>query len=154
MTYRFTTSHFPSLVGFDRLFDELDRMVDIGKQPSYPPYNVKKTDDTHYQIDFAVAGFSKEDIDLEVKDSVLTVSAKRKETENDGAFYLHRGLANRAFNTSFTLAENVEVEGASIENGILKIALKHNIPEEKRVKKIEIGESLKTISTPQLLTEE
>ena len=124
-------------VGFDNLFDQLNRTFANSKTDgNYPPHNVVKLDDTHYVIEVAVAGFSEDEIDVELKDNILTVKgeqAKKEEVE-----YLHKGISARNFTRTFPLAEHIEVRGATVKNGILAIALEQIVPEENKPKKIAI----------------
>jgi len=124
-------------IGFDNLFSELNRNFANGKSDNYPPHNVIRLDDQHHVIEIAVAGFAESEIDVELKDSVLTVRGEqaKKETEVE---YLHKGLSTRNFERTFRLADNTEVKGATIKNGILVIALEHIVPEEQKAKKIAI----------------
>lgn len=138
--YTISTFDLPTLhrsaVGFDRLFDELSRNFMNSKTDNYPPHNIVKVDETHYAIQLAVAGFSEGDIDIEYKENVLTIKGEQK--KKDEQEYLHRGISARTFTRHFTLADNVEVKGATIVNGILAISLEHIVPEEKRPQKIAI----------------
>ncbi|HUO90699.1 MAG TPA: Hsp20 family protein [Rhizomicrobium sp.] len=127
--------YFRSTVGFDHLFNMLDQAVDAGN--GYPPYNIERTDETHYVISVAVAGFSDKDLNVEVKDGVLTVTGKRDEAPRQT--YLHQGIAGRAFERRFQLAEHVEVRAAKLENGLLHIDLERVIPEEKKPRRIAIN---------------
>lgn len=158
MTIRFTTHQLPQLaswVGFDRMFDELEKATErTMKSIGYPPYNVKKLDDEHYVIEMAVAGFSKTDIDVTMKDGQLVIKGEVKTDPNDE--YIYKGIAERAFERQFTLADSVVVKNASMVNGMLKVWLEHFIPEEKKPRKIEIDETseLKTVrNEKQFLTE-
>lgn len=139
--YSFSTFDLPTLhrhaIGFDRMFEELNRTFANSKSENYPPYNVVKLDDAHYVVEVAVAGFNDEELDVELKDGVLTVSGERAKQE-DTPEYLHRGISARSFVRRFTLAENVEVRAANVKNGILSVALEHVVPEEKKPKKISI----------------
>ncbi|MBL6854368.1 MAG: Hsp20 family protein, partial [Alphaproteobacteria bacterium] len=126
---------FRSTVGFDQLFNRLEQAVDAGN--GYPPYNIERTDETHYVISVAVAGFGEKDLNVEVKDGVLTVTGKREETEPKQG-YLYQGIAGRAFERRFQLAEHVEVRAAKLENGLLHIDLERVIPEEKKPRRIAI----------------
>ena len=140
-----TTPNFRSFVGFDGLFDELEKVSNF-KENTYPSYNIEKTGDQSYEITIALAGFRENQLNLEVERSVLTIS-----TINDDARevrnYLHKGIAMRAFTKQFRLAENVEVENASFENGLLAVKLHKNIPEADLPRKIEINNNRKTLST-------
>jgi molecular chaperone IbpA len=125
---------FRTTVGFDRLLDLLDQ---DGGAPGYPPYNIERSDENHYRVTLAVAGFAEKDLDVEVRDGVLTVEGKR-DAEAKSA-YLHQGIAGRAFQRQFQLAEHVEVATARLENGLLHIELERRVPEEKKPRKIVIG---------------
>src|SRR5215469_5344915 len=134
--------YFRSTVGFDHLFNMLDQAVDAGN--GYPPYNIERTDETHYVISVAVAGFAEKDLTVEVKDGVLTVTGKREEAPKLN--YLHQGIAGRAFERRFQLAEHVEVRAAKLENGLLHVDLERVIPEEKKPRRVAINATeLKTI---------
>ena len=125
-------------VGFDRMFDRLFDEVHTSSS-NYPPYNIVKTDDTHYAIEIAVAGFSKDDIEIETKENTLNIrSLEKKEELVDDTTYLHKGISNRAFKRSFTIADDVVVKGASYENGMLTVSLERIIPEEKQPRLIKI----------------
>ena len=126
---------YRSSVGFDRLFDLLEQAVETA--PGYPPYNIERTDDTHYRITVAVAGFAEKDLGVEVRDGVLTVTGKREDQEKQS--YLHQGIAGRAFERRFQLADHVEVRDAKLENGLLHIALERVVPEEKKPRRIAIN---------------
>ena len=136
---------YRSTVGFDRLFSRLDGIV--GQEPkTYPPYNIEKVGDNAYRVSIAVAGFSNDDIVIEAKENSLTVKgAKAQETEDKTREFLHRGIAERAFELRFQLAEYVEVAGATLENGLLHIELKRELPESKKARQIAINGGSKTI---------
>jgi len=127
---------FRSTVGFDRLFDMLDRSAE--QSQGYPPYNIERTDENHYRISIAVAGFGEKDLAVDVNNGVLTVAGKREEQADKQAF-LYQGIAGRSFERSFQLAEHVEVRGARLENGLLHVDLERVIPEEKKPRKIAIN---------------
>lgn len=128
---------FRSAIGFDRLADALEsaRRVDSN---GYPPYNIELTGEDQYRISMAVAGFGPEDLELEVRENKLTVSGKKNEELADRRF-LHRGIANRAFERVFELADHVRVEGADVVNGLLHIDLLREIPEAMKPRRIPIG---------------
>ena len=136
-TYDFSP-FYRSTVGFDRLFNRLDGLV--GQEAkTYPPYNIEKLGDNAYRISIAVAGFGADEIAIEAKENSLTVKgAKSPESEEKAREFLHRGIAERAFELRFQLAEYVEVSGASLENGLLHIELKRELPESKKARTIEI----------------
>jgi len=140
------TLDFPNLanqlhrhsIGFDQMFDQLNRTFANSKADgNYPPHNVVKLDDNHYAIELAVAGFNEDEIDVELKDNVLTVKGEQSKTETE-VEYLHKGISTRNFVRTFPLAEHIEVRGAKVKNGILAIALEQVIPEEQKPKKIAI----------------
>jgi molecular chaperone IbpA len=135
------TPLFRSTVGFDRLADMLDSVAQFDNGVAYPPYNIERADETHYRISLAVAGFAEKDLNVEVKEGVLTVQGKReseKEPPRD-KHYLYQGIAGRSFERRFQLAENVEVKGAQLENGLLHIDLERLVPEEKKPRRIAIS---------------
>ncbi len=126
-------------IGFDQIADMMDRVLtnDVA-QPSYPPYNIEKTDADTYRISVAVAGFSEDDLSVEVKENSLVVAGKKSADDKDRT-YLHRGIATRAFERRFALADHVRVSGASHENGMLHIDLKREVPEALKPRRIEIS---------------
>lgn len=132
---------YRATVGFDQIADMMDRVLsnDVSTQ-TYPPYNIEKTADDAYRISIAVAGFADEDLSVDVKEQALVVSA-RKADEADDRTYLHRGIATRAFERRFHLADHVRVEGASHENGMLHIDLVREVPEALKPRRIEIARS-------------
>jgi molecular chaperone IbpA len=136
---------YRSTVGFDRLFNRLDSLV--GQEAkTYPPYNIEKVGDNAYRISIAVAGFSNGDIAIESKENALSIKgAKPAEGEDSKREFLHRGIAERAFELRFQLAEYVEVAGASLENGLLHVELKREIPESKKSRQIPINGETKTL---------
>jgi len=126
-------------IGFDQLFEQMERTFANSRgNDNYPPHNVVKLDDTHFVVEVAVAGFKQDEIDVELKDGVLVVKGEKAKVEDVKPEYLHKGISARNFTRSFSLAENVEVRGATVENGILAVALELVIPEEKQPKKIAI----------------
>ena len=131
------TPLYRSTVGFDRVFDLLDSM---GKAETggYPPYNIERLDENDYRITLAVAGFSDEELDVELHENTLTVTGSRKD-DDDGRTFLYQGIAGRSFQRRFQLAEHVEVAGASLVNGLLNIELKREIPESAKPRKIDIS---------------
>ena len=136
---------FRSTVGFDRLFDLIDSYAE--QSQGYPPYNIERSDETHYRITLAVAGFAEKDLNAEVREGVLCVTGKRDEPEtSEGKGFLYQGIAGRAFERRFQLAEHVEVREAKLENGLLHIDLERVIPEEKKPRQVPINApALKTI---------
>ena len=125
-------------IGFDNLFNELNRNFANSKADNYPPHNVIRLDDQHHVIEIAIAGFEEDEIDVELKDSVLTIKGEKKQHLQEGQEFLHRGISSRDWERTFRLADNTVVQGATVKNGILSIALEHIVPEEKKPKKIAI----------------
>lgn len=145
-------------VGFDEQFTQLAKLHnDLTKNiPNYPPYNIKKTGENTYTIELAVAGFGKQDIEIEIDDGILTIKGSN---EIDKDNYIHRGIANRNFTRSFVLNDEVKVQNAHLLNGMLKIILERITPEHNKPKKIDISEEPSTVSefaagNKQLLQEE
>jgi molecular chaperone IbpA len=131
---------YRATVGFDQIADLMDRVLanDVS-QPGYPPYNIEKTEDDAYRISIAVAGFSDDDLTVEVKEGALIVSARKANDDAEGRTFLHRGIATRAFERRFTLADHVRVTGAVHENGMLHIDLVREVPEALKPRRIEIA---------------
>ena len=126
----------PYAVGYDKLFDNLSRYVDNNvSSTGFPPYNIRKEGDYHYVIEMALAGFSKEDIEIEVADGTLSVRSDKKD---DVADNLYRGISFRKFNRKFTLSDDIVVNDASLDNGMLTINLERVVPEEKKPRLIEV----------------
>ena len=135
------TPLFRATVGFDRMADLMDRVLATETvQPTYPPYNIEKTDENAYRITVAVAGFTADELSVEVKDSALVIAARKAEGE-DARTYLHRGIATRAFERRFHLADHVRVTGATHADGMLHVDLIREIPEALKPRRIEIARS-------------
>jgi len=141
------TPFYRSTVGFDRLFSLLDNMAHPDQGQSYPPYNIERTGDDSYRISMAVAGFAENEIQIEVKQNSLSVSAEKEAAENENREVLFQGIAARSFERKFQLADHVEVREASLENGLLHIDLVREIPEAMKPKKIAIGKSVPQIES-------
>lgn len=135
------TPLYRSTVGFDRMASMLDQIMSgDAAAPSYPPYNIEKTGEDSYRITLAVAGFGEDDLTVEVRDQVLTVTARKAQTEADkGRTYLHRGIAERGFERRFQLADHVRVTGAELANGLLHVDLVREVPEALRPRTIAIA---------------
>ncbi len=132
---------YRATVGFDQIADLMDRALSADpSQSTYPPYNIEKTDDDRYRISIAVAGFSEADLSVEVRENALIVSAKKTSDEGERKF-LHRGIATRAFERRFTLADHVQVTGATNSEGMLHIDLTREVPEALKPRRIEIQTS-------------
>jgi molecular chaperone IbpA len=132
---------YRSTVGFDRLFSLVDQLAGHdGGSPGYPPYNIERTGENNYRITVAVAGFGEGDLSLEVKENTLTIRGEHQATSSeDKGETLYRGIAARAFERVFQLADYVQVKGASLENGLLHVDLVREIPEAKKPRQIPIG---------------
>lgn len=143
-----TTSLFPrnAFVGFDSMFDEMNRALNSATD-NYPPSNILKTSEHNYLVELAVAGFAQEELDVEVVERTLTVRGKH---EDRGREYIHKGISTKKFEKKFRLSEYVEVVGANLKDGILSIALKVIVPDEKSPRKIKIGS---VVANPELLVE-
>ena len=144
------TPLYRTMVGFDRMANMIDQASRLDGTQGYPPYNIERVDEDAFAIEIAVAGFTEDDLDLETKEGTLTVAGKRGESEDgEGRNYLHRGIAQRSFIRRFQLADHVIVTGASLDHGVLRIDLVRELPETKKPRKIEIGETAK--SEPKLI---
>ena len=135
---RVTTLNLPefhrSILGMDRLMNDFNRLDNSG----YPPYNIESIGEDKYQITLALAGFKREDLTIIVKEGLLTIEGKKDEIEQEGREFIHRGIANRAFQRQWKLAEYVEVVDATMEDGLLYVLLERQVPEEKQPKTIAI----------------
>lgn len=130
---------YRATVGFDRIADLMDRVLSADvAQPTYPPYNIEKTDENAYRISLAVAGFSGAELSVEVKDGALVIAARKAEDET-AKTYLHRGIATRAFERRFALADHVKVSGATHADGMLHIDLVREVPEALKPRRVEIA---------------
>jgi len=135
----------PVTIGFDNVFDHFERMFDDDFRtlsvPNFPPYNIVKTGKNTYDVELALAGYSKKDIDVSLEEGVLTIKsikdADEKEVE-DNEGILHKGIAKRYFSKSFTIADDVEVKGAELKDGLLKVSLERIVPESKKPRTIEV----------------
>ena len=142
------TPLYHSTLGFENLFNEVERMLEATTEKtnhSFPPHNIVKVDDYHYVVELAVAGYSKDEIDITVDDGHLIVKGNKDEKNAELAdiTYLHKGIGLRAFTKTLKIADTVEVHGAEYKDGILRIGLENVIPENKKPRKIEIGKELK-----------
>jgi len=138
------TPVFRSSVGFDRmarLMDHAMRATEAANNaPAYPPYNIEKLSDDDYRISMAVAGFGEDDLDIQVENGTLTITGKQEKVESDeGKTYLHRGIATRAFERRFDLADHIRVVSAEIENGLLHVSLVREVPEAMKPRRVEIS---------------
>ncbi len=125
----------PFAIGFDRYFEDLERMSNIS-QTNYPPYNVVKVDEEHFAVELAVAGFSKKDISITKGKNVLIIEGKLEDESKD---FVHKGVASRAFKRSWTLSDDIVIEGAELKDGILSVSLEKVIPEEDKPVEIKIS---------------
>jgi molecular chaperone IbpA len=130
---------FRSTIGFDRLARLVDTATRVDSAAlSYPPYNIEKTGDDSYRLTMAVAGFSQEELDITVHENTLIVTGQARQEEENGR-YLHRGIARRAFERRFSLADHIKVTGASLDNGLLHVDLVREVPEEMKPRQIKIA---------------
>lgn len=136
---------YRSLVGFDRLADQLDAAARTEAASGYPPYNIERTGENAYRIEIAVAGFKPEELNVEVKENLLTVTGRKAANDGDAKQYLHRGLAERNFERKFQLTDYLIVEDADLSNGLLSIALKRELPEALKPRTVEIKSSASTL---------
>ena len=123
-------------IGFDRMFDNL---MNVPTASTYPPYNIVKNEDDKFTLEIAVAGFSKDEIEIEFKENILKIESKSRPEGDDEKEYLYKGISNKRFNKSFTLSDDVVVNGADMKDGILKIDMERIIPEEKKPQLIQIN---------------
>ena len=132
----------PFSVGFDSIFDEFDRMLESSERynSNYPPYNIHRSDENNYKIEVALAGYSKDDIEVELKDNTLTVRNKQQEkvVNQNGNGVIHKGISTRQFERAFTISEDIKIKSAELKNGLLNIDLERMIPEDKKARLIEI----------------
>ena len=141
-TFRLNHLDIPQInkfgIGFDSIFEDIHRLASVAGKDNYPPYNVIKIDDDHFAIELALAGIDKEALDIQVDQNQLTISTEKAETDEE-LEYLHKGISQRGFSRSFTLADHVIVQGADMVNGVLKISLERQLPEELKPRKIDIS---------------
>ena len=134
----------PFSIGFDDMFDQFESMLGNGSlsmQSNYPPYNIRKTGKDKYSIEVALAGFNKKDVEVEFEDNLLTVRTKqinKSQDKNEDGEIIHKGISQRQFSRSFTIADDVKVSGAELKDGLLTIACERIVPEYKKKKLIEI----------------
>jgi len=133
----------PFSIGFDDMFDQFESMLgngSLGVQTNYPPYNIRKAGKDKYAIEIAVAGFNKDDVEVEYEDNLLTIKTKdvKRTEEKEGDEVIHRGISQRSFARSFTIADDVKVNGAELKDGLLTISCEKIIPEIKKKRLIEI----------------
>ena len=147
-TFRLNHLDIPNIhkfgIGFDSIFEDIHRLATVAGKDNYPPYNVIQIDEDHYSIELALAGIDKDALDIELDQNQLTISTKKVEgletpLETKELQYLHKGISNRSFSRSFTLADHVIVTGADMHNGILKVSLERQLPEELKPRKIDIS---------------
>ena len=132
----------PVTVGFDNAFDHFERLFDdfdFNTIPTFPHYNIVKKAENKYDIEIALAGYNKKDIEVELKEGILTIKSKKEEKEDtkDGEV-LHKGIAKRYFSKAFTIADDVEVKGAELKDGLLKVSMERIVPEHRKAKTIDI----------------
>jgi len=142
---------YPSTLGFETMLRDIESIMQNSVETvsdKFPPHNIIKVNDTHYMVELAIAGFDEKEIDITIKDGLMTVKGEKQQSDNE-VNYLHKGIGTRSFSKTIRLADTIEVQGAAFKNGILSIGLENIIPESKKPKKIEIG-TLKNFSMPKL----
>lgn len=145
------TPLYRTMVGFDRMANMIDSAARLDGAQGYPPYNIERVADDEFAIEIAVAGFGEDDLDIETKDSLLTVAGRKASPEETSEReFLHRGIAERGFLRRFQLADHVIVTGAVLKNGLLRVELVRELPEAKKPRKIEIGAPAKGVK-PKLI---
>ena len=134
---------FRTTIGFDKMFNTLEQLNGLSNvSESYPPYNLIRTGDDRFVIEVALAGFSKEELNVEIKENVLHINGEKKQVEDDGKKnYIHKGIGARKFHKTFTLAEYVEVVEGAYVDGVLTIVCERQLPEEKKPRKLNLGDS-------------
>ena len=141
-TFRLNHLDIPKIhkfgIGFDSIFEDIHRLASVTGKDNYPPYNVIKIDDDHFFIELALAGIPRDALDIEVDQNQLTISTDKAESDEE-LEYLHKGISQRGFSRSFTLADHVVVKGADMIDGVLKISLERQLPEELKPRKIDIS---------------
>ena len=143
--FRSLDTSFPELnrsfIGLDNLFRDFFEDTGTVMNPgSYPPYNIERLDDSHYRVSLAVAGFREDDLNITLQNGMLTIDGEQTEEEGDGKDYVYRGIATRSFRRQFKLGEHIEVQDATMDNGLLVIDLVRNVPEGEKPKQISIGQ--------------
>lgn len=143
---------YRTMVGFDRMASMIDAASRLDGAQGYPPYNIERIGDDQFAIELAVAGFGEDDLDIEVKENLLTVAGKKETPEGaEERDFLHRGIAERGFIRRFQLADHVVVDGASLRNGLLRVELRRELPEAAKPRKVAIGEAVGH-SSPKLIS--
>jgi molecular chaperone IbpA len=144
---------FRTAIGFDRLARQLETARTLPDAQSYPPYNIEKTGEDSYVLTMAVAGFGSDDIEVVARENVLAVSGRAPQAE-EGRSFLHRGIAGRAFERRFVLADHIVVEGATLENGLLQLSLRRVVPEALKPRRIAVQAGRPTVQQPALANEQ
>ena len=134
------TPLYRSTVGFDRLANMLDQVSGVETNTGYPPYNIEHKSENEYRITMAVAGFSGDELNVEIKENALTIAGRKADVQGSDVEYQHQGIGARSFERRFQLADYVEVNGAELENGLLHIDLKREIPEAMKTRTIQIAQ--------------
>jgi len=142
-----------STVGFDDVFKDFDRILTSSKPVSYPPHNIYKRSEHVYVIEIAVAGYSKDELDITVEDKHLYIRGSNTHHDDDSIQYIHKGISNKAFTKKIKLLDTIKVVGADYKDGMLIVTLENVIPEEKRPIKIQINDHVSEVTSKQLLTE-
>jgi len=142
---------YHTTLGFDRFIRDVERWIDQPTKSTFPPHNIIQVEDNKYVVELAVAGFSKDEIDISLQENRLTIKGEKVEKPNLN--YLHRGIGTRSFTKTIYVADTVEVRGAEFKDGILRVVLENIIPDTKKPRKVEISDSLEFLPQKQLLVE-
>ena len=131
-----------STLGFERVFNDVERILNNRPASSFPPHNILKVNDNKYVVELAVAGYNKDEIDITVEDNSLVIKGEKPEKEIEGVSYLHKGIGTRSFTKTLSVADTLEVKGAEFKDGILRVGLENVVPDHKKPRKVEIKNNL------------
>lgn len=134
----------PFTLGFDEVFDRLESLTKAPGKTAYPPYNIIRRSDQEFTVELAVAGFTEQDLDIEMAPNALTITGKLQEATETPTSYVYRGIANREFRRVFSVSDTIQIQGADLKDGMLRIYLENVIPEAQKARKITIGNTNKT----------
>ena len=131
-----------STLGFERVFNDVERILNNRPASSFPPHNILKVDHNKYVVELAVAGYHKDEIDITVEDNSLVIKGEKPEKDVEGVQYLHKGIGTRSFTKTLSVADALEVKGAEFRDGILRVGLENGVPDHKKPRKVEIKNDL------------
>tara|TARA_R110000851_G_scaffold94669_3_gene205599 strand:- start:5204 stop:5674 length:471 start_codon:yes stop_codon:yes gene_type:complete len=141
-----------STLGFERVFKDVERILNNKTSSTFPPHNILMVNENNYIVELAIAGFSKEEVEITVEDNSLVIRGEKIEKEVESVSYLHKGIGTRSFTKTLSVADTLEVKGAEFKDGILRVGLENVIPDHKKPRKVEISNSLNLLK-PELLQE-